>query len=43
MLAGTSFPEGQPCSLQGSQLGNAADDSSSPETYIVPSNTVKTN
>lgn len=39
--AGTSFLEGQHCSLQGSLLRNVADDSSSPEIYIVPSNTVK--
>lgn len=39
--AGTSFLEGQHCSLQGSQLRNVADDSSSPEIDIVPSNAVK--
>lgn len=41
VLAGASFLEGQHCSLQGSQLRNVADDNSSPEIYIVPSDAVK--
>lgn len=41
VLAGASFLEGQHCSLHGSQLRNVADDSSSPEIYIVSSDAVK--